>query len=133
MFRKATWSVLLLLLVSTQVLAATCEVRCSVEPADSGCHTSGAAHGRNTAVVPSVVSHTAATIASGSLCDDDLCHRDWAFVQAPAPRGLTVSPLAMEVIRPVSASFRVAQRPQFRSARIRGSCVFDRLIPNLRV
>lgn len=133
MFRKATWPLILSLLVSTQVLAATCEVRCSMEPADSVCHASRAANGRNTAVVPSVVSHIAATIASRSLCDDDLCQSDWAFVQAPIPRGLSVAPVAMGVTQLASVSFRLVRRLPFQSVKIRGSSVFDPLISNLRV
>ena len=83
--RKFALSVLALLLVSAQALAATCDLRCSMtESIGIASQMSAPGHDHSMATgMPN--QHTAgAKITGAPLCDDHVCPSVWALVQTPA-------------------------------------------------
>ncbi len=133
MIRKAILSVLLLLLVSVQALAATCDVRCSMAGATSGEHTALMVHFGSMSSHASSGDSDATTVAATPLCVDDACKSDWSFVQTPVVHGLDLSSMVFTALghneTPVPTG-----RWDFRShPRARRHPLFDPVIVSPRV
>src|SRR5487761_1045134 len=95
---KATWSLLLLLLVSVQAFAAACDVRCgTMAIMDASSHMSGMNHCHGM-VSRSLAGSTAVTVlATSQPCASHICKSGWVFLQSPVAYELGASSL------PVSA------------------------------
>jgi hypothetical protein len=135
MVRKAALSVLMLLLVSVQALATTCEARCSMTAAmHSARQAFGMAHCHGMASGPSVGHSAVATITAVSGCAHHICKSELAFVQTPVTQELRV---ALQTVTPLGHNpmpGRIALSLQFRSGRsTHCTSVFDPLISSPRV
>ncbi len=133
--RKASLSALVLLLVSVQALAATCDVRCSMTEAADSASRESAMTDCAAMAAPSPRSHTAnATMAAGSGCDDHVCQSVWAVVQTPPTHAFGASFTSLAGPRYDSAPHRIATFSRFRTDRSpTPPLIFDPLISSLRV
>lgn len=132
---KATWSLLLLLLVSVQAFAAACDVRCgAMVGMNSANHMSSMAHCPGMAS-QSVSAHQAIlAIAPSQPCASQICRNDWTLFQSPVLHGLGVSPLTMSASGHAVIPVQIANSLQFKVDRNTHTIPhFDPLISTLRV
>ncbi len=133
MLRKATLSMILLLLVSVQALAATCDVRCSMMvSATSAKHMTGRVHCHPVSFAGSE-NQADVEVSTAPSCIDQLCNIDWAFIQPPVAKGLNVASMAPNTLQQSATPVRIEPRKQLRSHRPRRSSLFDPVITSPRV
>lgn len=133
MVRKATLSLLLLLLVSVQALAATCDVRCSMMvPATSSGHVAILVHCHPVSFAGSE-NQADVTVSAVPSCIDQICNTDWAFIQPPAAPVLNVALIVPTGLQQSATPVRIEPWKRFRSHRPRRSSLFDPVITSPRV
>lgn len=132
---KVTWSLLLLVLVSVQAFAATCDVRCGeMALTDSASHMSGMADCRGMESQGLSGQQTAATLMTSQSCHSDICKDDWTFLQTPVAQELGISSLPLTPLVNTVISLEIAHPLQFKIDRSPHSIpTFDPLISSLRV
>jgi hypothetical protein len=132
---KATWSLLLLLLVSVQAFAAVCDVRCgAIASADSASHMTGMAHcpgmaSQSLPTQPSVVG-----LMTPQPCASHICQNDWTFLQNSVVHELGILPLSLAVLGHAAIPVEIASPLQFKPDRSTHSiAVYDPIISSLRI
>jgi len=136
MVRKATWSLLLLLLVSVQAFAATCDVRCmTMATMASAPHMSGMANCQGIASQRISAQQVGITLSSSRPCASHICKDDWTFLQNPVEHELGISSLPLALPDRAAMLFEIAHPLQFKVNRSPHSIPssFDPLISSLRV
>jgi hypothetical protein len=132
---KVTWSLLLLMLVSVQAFAATCDVHCgAMALRDSASHMSGMSDCSGMASQALSGQQAVAPLMSSQSCASHICKDDWTFLQTPVAHELGISSLpliplgntliSLEIAHPLQ--FKIDRSPHFIPA-------FDPLISSLRV
>ena len=117
MVRKTTWSLLLLLLVSVQAFASTCDVRCgAMALTGSAGQTVSMAHCQGMAS-SSLAGHEAVDTATPSQpCTSHICKNDWLLLSrttyefGPSSEPATVLSVAIPFVPVVSSLQRKTNR-----------------------
>ncbi len=132
---KATWSLLLLVLVSVQAFAAICDVRCgAMAMMESASHMSGMSDCPGMASQTLPGQQTVATVAPSQLCDSHICKDDWTFLQNPDVYELSITSLPLALLGNTVIALEIAHSVQFKTDRSPHSIpAFDPLISSLRV
>jgi hypothetical protein len=132
---KATWSLLLLLLVSVQSFAATCEVRCgTMAMMVSASQMPGMANCRGMASQRVSDWQADVTVTSAQTCASHICKDDWTFLQSPVEHELAISLLPLTPSSSTTMPLEIAHPLQFKVNRSPHSIPsFDPLISSLRV
>lgn len=132
---KVTWSLLLLMLVSVQVFAATCDVRCgAMALRDSASQMSGMADCQRMTSQRASDQQFVASLTSSQSCDSHICKDDWTFLQNSVVQELGISALPLIPLGNALISLEIAHPLQFKIDRSPHSIpTFDPLISSLRV
>ncbi len=132
---KATWSLLLLLLVSVQAFAATCDVRCgAMALRDSASHMSGMSDCNGMALQTLPGQQAVSTLASSPSCANHICKDDWTFLQNPVEHELGISTLSLALLGSTTIYLENSRLLPFKVNRSPDSILsFDPLISSLRV
>lgn len=132
---KATWSLLLLVLVSVQAFAATCDVRCgAMAMMESASHTSGMSDCPRMASQTLPGQQAVATVAPPQLCDSHICKGDWTFLQNSDVHESSISSLPLALPGNTVIALEIAYPLQYKTDRSPHSIpAFDPLISSLRV
>jgi hypothetical protein len=132
---KATWSLLLLLLMSVQAFAATCDVRCgTMAMMESASHMSGMANCRGMTSQRFSGQHAEIALTSSQPCASHICKDDWTFLQNPVEQELGISSLPLTLLDSITMLLEIAHPLQFKVNRSPHSTPsFDPLISSLRI
>jgi hypothetical protein len=132
---KATWSLLLLVLVSVQAFAATCDVQCgAMAMMESASHMSGMSDCPGMASQTLPGQQTVAAVAPPQLCDSHICKDDWTFLQNPDVYELSITSLPLALPGNTVIALEIARPVQFKTDRSPHPIpAFDPLISSLRV
>ena len=133
MLGKATWSLLVILLLTTQVFAVACGARCGrIAIVGSNGHSS---------LTRQQISGDQSVIASKTAgpCMNPLCKDDWAFLKSPvavtASLDLSILPVPaqLHVISTLQRTMPVRVRPKRSTQEIHSTPDFDPAISSLRI
>lgn len=131
---KATYLLLLFLLVGLQTSAAVCAAHCTMESMDSPSQASDAPHRGDVAFSSGPSRDRFVTSMSSQPCDSNLCDADWMFLQNQDVQEPSLVSLPIDFAGNAVAPIPIASRWQFEANRsTRSIQPFDPLISNLRV
>ena len=132
---KATWSLLLLLLVSVQAFAVACDVRCgAMAGTNSTSHMSGMAHCPGMASQSDSDCWAVIVMAPPQSCACQVCNHDWTFVQNLIGHELRASLVPMTLLGHAVMPTRTANSLRIKTDRSPHALpAFDLLISALRV
>lgn len=132
---KGTWSLLLLVLVSVQAFAATCDVRCgTMAMMESASHMSGMANCRGMASQRVADQQSGITLTLSQPCASHICKDDWTFLQNPVEHELGISSLSLALLGSTTTYLENTRLLPFKVNRSPHSLPsFNPLISSLRV